>query len=252
VATDLSYDVTGAGPPVVLLHEGVVDSRIWAPVVPLLAEHHRVISYDQRGFGRSPAATAPYSVVDDLIAVLDTTEVERAALVGASRGGNIALTAALDRPERVAALVLVGTGLPGHRLHVEWTPEQIARWDEAEATDDYEAMAELDLEVWAPLGADDELKAMFLENAVGSNSDVETTDQPVADRVGRIAVPTLIVTGARDVPAINEIGELLARELQYARHVELEDADHMLPWRTPKELADLVLGFLAENGRSAR
>ena len=99
--TDLWYDETGDGPPVVLLHEGVVDSRIWEPVVPLLADRHRVIRYDQRGFGRSPMPDGPYSLVDDLVSVLDAAGVERAALAGASRGGNIALTAAVEHPERV-------------------------------------------------------------------------------------------------------------------------------------------------------
>lgn len=243
--TDLWYDDTGEGPPVVLLHEGVVDSRIWDPVVPLLAERHRVVRYDQRGFGRSPMPAAPYSLVDDLVSVLDAAGVEHAALVGASRGGNIAMTAALERPDRVEALVLVGSGLPGHPLGVEWTPEQIARWDEAEAADDFGAMAELDLEVWAPLGADPRLRAMFVENAVGSNGEDPSTEGPIADRVGEIAVPTLVVIGNRDVPGINEIGGVLAREIPGARHAVIEEADHMIPWRAPEELSHLIVTFLS-------
>jgi pimeloyl-ACP methyl ester carboxylesterase len=248
--TDLWYDETGSGPPVLLLHEGIVDSRIWDPVVPLLRDRHRVLRYDQRGFGRSPARTGPYSVVDDMVSVLDAGGVEQASLVGSSRGGNIALTAALDRPERVSALVLVGSGLPGRPLHVDWTPEQIARWDEAEAAGDFAAMAELDMEVWAPMGADARLRAMFVENAVGSNSDEETTDAPVAGRLGEIAAPTLVVTGGRDVAGINEIGEILAREIPDAQHAVVEDADHMIQWRAPEELAHLILRFLSESGSS--
>jgi 3-oxoadipate enol-lactonase len=242
--SELWYDETGEGAPVVLLHEGVVDSRIWGPVVPLLAEQHRVVRYDQRGFGRSPMPDGPYSVVDDLVSVLDAADIDRAALVGASRGGNIALTAALERPERVAALALLGSGLPGHELEVDWTPDQIARWEAAEEADDYEAMAELDIEAWAPMGADDELRAMFVENAVGSNSEHATTDQPAAGRLSGIAAPTLVVTGGRDVRAINEIGELLAREIPQARLAVIEEADHMIPWRAPEELSHLLIDFL--------
>lgn len=243
--TDLWYDETGDGQPVVLLHEGVVDSRIWAPVIPLLAKRHRVIRYDQRGFGRSPLPDGPYSVVDDLMSVLDAAAVDRAALVGASRGGGIALTAAVEHPERVSALVLAGSGLPGHGLQVDWTPEQIARWEAADAADDFEAMAELDMEAWAPMGADAELRAMFVENAVGSNSEETTTDEPVAERVREIAAPTLVITAGRDVPAINDIGALLAREIPGARHAVIEEADHMIPWRTPEELSHLILNFLS-------
>lgn len=243
--TELWYDETGGGPPVLLLHEGVVDSRIWAPVVPLLAERHRVIRYDQRGFGRSPMPDGPYSVADDLISVLDATDVDQAALVGASRGGGIALTAAVERPERVSALVLAGSNLPGHPLDVDWSPEQIARWEAAEAAEDFEAMAELDIEAWAPMGTDAELRAMFVENAIGSNGEETTTDEPVAERVRDISAPTLVITGSRDVPAINEVGALLAREIPGARHAVIEEADHMIPWRTPEELSHLILAFLS-------
>ena len=243
--SDLWYDVTGEGPPLVLLHEGVVDSRIWEPVLPLLSPHHRVIRYDQRGFGRSPMPDGPYSLVDDLVGVLDAAGADRAALAGASRGGSIALTAAVERPERVSALALLGSGLPGVRVDVRWTPEQIARWEQAEAAEDWAAMAELDMEAWAPMGADPGLRAMFLENAVGSNSEDPATDEPIADRVSGIATPTLVITGGRDVQGINEVGARLARQISGAESAVIEDADHMIPWRTPEELSHLLLDFLS-------
>ena len=233
----LWYEATGddAGPPVVLLHEGVVDSRIWRRVVPLLAHDFRVVTYDQRG----------YSVVGDLVGVLDETGIERAALVGASRGGRIALATALDRPERVSALVLVGSGLPGHRLEIEGTPEQEARWEAAEAAGDLRELAEIDLEVWAPLGADDDLRALFHENAQASNSEDPATGEPdVKARLGEIAAPTLVITGAHDVAAINEIGEILAAGIPGASSAEMADADHMHPWRSPEELAGLITQLL--------
>lgn len=243
--TDLWYDETGEGQPLVLLHEGVVDSRIWAPVVPLLSGRHRVIRYDQRGFGHSPMPDGPYSVVDDLVSVLDAAGADEAALVGASRGGAVALTTAVERPERVSALVLLGSGLPGAPMKVDWTPDQIARWERADADDDWPAMAELDMEAWAPMGADAELRAMFLENAVGSNSEDPATDEPIAERVSGIAAPTLVITAGRDVPGINEIGDRLARDIPGARSAVIQEADHMIPWRTPEELSHLILDFLS-------
>ena len=242
--TELWYDQSGEGSPVVLLHEGVVDSRIWEPVVPLLAERHRVVRYDQRGFGRSPMPDGSYSVVDDLLSVLDAADVDRAALVGASRGGGIALTAAVERRERVSALVLAGSNLPGHQFEVDWSPEQIARWEEADDANDFQTMAELDMEAWAPMGADADLRAMFVENAVGSNGEHATTDEPVAERLGEIAAPTLVITGGRDVPGINLVGELLARRIPGACQAVIEEANHMIPWRTPEELSHLILDFI--------
>jgi 3-oxoadipate enol-lactonase len=244
-ANGLWFEESGSGEPVVLLHEGVVDSRIWEPVVPLL-DGFRAVAYDQRGYGRSPMWDGPYSPIDDLIGLLDELGIDRAALVGASRGGRIALATALTAPERVSALVLVGSGLPGHRLSIEGTPEQEARWQAAEDSGDLEALAELDMEIWAPLGADAELRAMFLENAEASNADDPATGEPnVASRLGEIGVPTLVITGGRDVAAINEVGAILAAGIPGAGHTEIAEADHMHPWRAPEELARLVREFLA-------
>jgi 3-oxoadipate enol-lactonase len=243
--TDLWYEDSGSGPPAVLLHEGVVDSRIWDPFLPHVEGQLRTIRYDQRGYGRSPTWTGPYSLVDDLVSVLDAAAVEQATLVGTSRGGRIAIQAALGRPERVSALVLVASGLAGHPVNVDVTPEQEARWDDAETRGDLTELAAIDMEIWAPLGVDDELRAMFVENAEASNADDPAREEASVGRLGEIGVPTLVVTGGRDVPAINELGELLARDIPGARSAVIEEADHMVQWRAPKELARLVLEFVA-------
>lgn len=242
----LHQEVSGGGPPVVLLHEGIVDSRSWAKVVPLLAPHHTVVTYDQRGYGRSPRPDGPYSLVEDLGSVLDAAGLERPALVGTSRGGRIAIDFTLTHPERVTALVPVASAMSGHRLELD-VPEEIERrWEEAEGRGDYAALADLDLEIWAPLGVDPELRQMTVENAEWSNADDPGAwaDPPAAGRLGEIRVPTLVVTGGKDVPAINGIGDILAREIPGAQRAVIEDADHVVGWRTPDELARLVLEFL--------
>jgi 3-oxoadipate enol-lactonase len=243
----LHCEVAGSGPPVVLLHAGVVDSRIWRDVVPLLAPHHRVVVYDQRGYGRSPAWDGPYSSVDDLRGVLDELGLDRASLVGLSRGGTIALEFTLEHPERVEALVLVASGLRGGGIKIELTPEVEARWEDAEARNDVAAMAKLDLELWAPLGTDEELHAMFFENAEASNAEdpAVVSDWTPAERLGEVAAPTLVINADRDVPALVAAGERIAREIPNARLATIEGADHMVPWRKSRELARLVLDFLA-------
>lgn len=244
LVTDLWYDVDGSGPPAVLLHESVVDSRIWNPFLPLVTDRLTTIRYDQRGYGRSPLWDGPYSPVEDLISVLDAAGIDEAALVGTSRGGRIAIQAALDRPERISALVLAVSGVAGRPLNVEGTPEQEARWEEAEARGDAAELAELDMEIWAPMGVDDELRAMFVENAEASNADDPVIERPSVGRLGEIGVPTLVVTAGRDVPDLDEVGDLLAREIPGARRAVIEEADHMIQWRAPEELAHLVLDFL--------
>jgi 3-oxoadipate enol-lactonase len=242
--TDLWYEDSGSGIPVVLLHQGVVDSRIWDPFLPLVCDRLRTIRYDQRGFGRSPMWDGPYSPIEDLVSVLDTVGVDRAALVATSRGGAIAVATTLERRERVSALVLVGSAVTGHPLEIEGTPEQEARWERAEADGDVIQLAELDMEIWAPMGVDDELRAMFVENAEASNAADPAVEEPSVGCLGTIAVPTLVVTAGRDVPALDEVGDLLAREIPDARRAVIEEADHMVQWRAPEELAHLVLDFL--------
>jgi 3-oxoadipate enol-lactonase len=243
--TDLWYEDSGGdGPPVVLLHESVVDSRIWDPFLPFVRERLRTIRYDQRGYGRSPMWDGPYSPADDLISVLEAAGVDRAALVGTSRGGRIAIDAAIERPERVSALVLAVSGVAGRPLNVEGTPEQEARWEAAEAKGDVAELAELDMEIWAPMGVDDELRAMFVENAEASNADDPAVEEPSVERLGEISVATLVVTAGRDVPDLEQVGDLLAREIPGARRAVIEEADHMIQWRAPDELARLVLDFL--------
>jgi 2-hydroxy-6-oxonona-2,4-dienedioate hydrolase len=86
---------------------------------------------------------------------------------------------------------------------------------------------------------------MFVENAEASNAEDPAQEVPSAGRLDEIRVPTLVITAARDVPAINELGMLLVREIPRARHAVIEEADHMVQWRAPEEFAHLVLDFLA-------
>src|SRR5438067_4373907 len=117
------HEVAGSGPPVVLIHEGIADSRMWNRQLAAYADAFRVVRYDIAGYGRSPLLGGTYSHSRDLLELLDELDIEQAALVGVSLGGRIALDAALAAPERVSALVLVAPGLPDW----EWS-EQVRRF----------------------------------------------------------------------------------------------------------------------------
>jgi 3-oxoadipate enol-lactonase len=246
----LWYDEAGSGPAVLLLHGGLGDSGLWEPVVPFLAERFRVVRTDLRFFGRSTGPAAPWSWPDDAIGVLDELAIERAALVGLSLGGRIALDAALEAPDRVSALALVAPGgLGGHDAQA-YSDEQIARYDAAEAEHDTGAMMDIDFEVWAPLGADATMARLWhaTPDANPPPPGIEPLPPPgppARERLGELTVPTLVVTVAHDPPGVREIGPLIAAQAPNARHVEL-DSDHYVTLREPKLVARELLEFLAQ------
>ncbi len=244
----LWYDEAGSGQAVLLIHGGLGDSELWEPVVPFLAQRFRTIRTDLRFFGRSTGPAVPWSWQEDVIGVLDALGVERAALVGLSLGGRIAIDVALGEPERLWALALVAPGLAGHDGR-PYTEEQGARIEAALAAGDVDAAIEVDLEPWAPLGVDDRIRRLWraTPDANPLPDGVEPREPPgppAKERLGELAVRTLVVTAAHDPDGFREIGPLLASEAPNARHLEL-DSDHYVTLREPELLSRVLLDFLA-------
>ena len=90
-------ETTGEGPPLVLVHAGICDSRMWDPQWRSLARRHRLVRHDMRGFGRSPMPPGAYSHARDLVAVMDAAGLSDAVVVGASMGGRVALEVTVAR-----------------------------------------------------------------------------------------------------------------------------------------------------------
>src|SRR5690606_6601331 len=110
----LYYEVAGEGPALVLLHAGICDSRMWDDQFAAFAKHYRTVRYDLRGYGQSNPVAGRFAHYEDLRALLDHLGIERAYLIGVSFGGMIAIDFTLTYPQRVAGLILVGTGVDGY------------------------------------------------------------------------------------------------------------------------------------------
>ena len=115
----LYYEAIGTGPPVVLLHDGLLDCRVWDDQFKALSEAYRVVRYDMRGHGRSEMPASELSHVEDLHGLLGFLEVERAHLLGLSNGGRISLDFSLAYPEMVESTILVGSSLSGYHFSEE-------------------------------------------------------------------------------------------------------------------------------------
>jgi pimeloyl-ACP methyl ester carboxylesterase len=240
----------GDGPAVVLVHGGLGDSRLWEPEARALAARFRCIRYDLRFWGRSSGPGEGFSSVEDLVGLLDALEVERAALVGLSLGGALALDVALAHPERVWALGHVAGGVSGMAVD-PYSPEQDAAFDAALERGDHETAMEIDFAVWAPLGADETFRELWRATAEARGLPAGARPLPRPDaheRLGEVAVPTLVVLARHDPPELRAAGETVARRVPGARLVEV-DSDHYLTLREPDRLVQLLLDFLGAAAR---
>src|SRR3990170_1439944 len=110
----IHYEVEGSGPPVVLIHAGIANLRMWDDQAIALRDAHRVIRYDTRGFGRTETDAVPFSNRADIAALLDHLVEESAHVVGLSRGGMIALDFTIEYRDRVRSLIVAAGGISGY------------------------------------------------------------------------------------------------------------------------------------------
>jgi pimeloyl-ACP methyl ester carboxylesterase len=255
------YDIHGEGPPVVLIHAGIADSRMWEPELKSFASSHTVVRVDLPGFGRSPIESDVVSYRGAVSEALDAAGIERAALVGTSLGGKTALEFALDFPERVSALVLVGSAIDDH----EWSDEVEAFGAEEEAAlerGDLDAAVRANLDLWLAgprrslQDIDPSLRELVAEmqlQAFRNTKDLDDLrpdrlDPPASQRLDTISAPTLVLTGDEDVADIHEIADRLVREIPAAERATIAGAAHLPNLERPDEFRRIVLRFLSQHG----
>ncbi len=251
----IHYEREGSGMPLILLHAGVADSRMWEPQAKEFAKHFDIVRPDIRGFGRSNLPPAPWSPVEDLLALIDELHLKPAHLVGCSIGGGIAIDFAVEHPERISKLVLVAPGIGGTNFGDRY-PDL---WSEIEAADeakDYDAVNEAEMHLWLdgprrPRGyVKEPLRALFLDmNGTNIQNEWEKApaarlDPPAAERLEEITAPALVVVGDADVPPTYDAVELLMEKVPHARKAVINDAAHLPNLEHPEEFNRIVLEFL--------
>lgn len=242
----LAHETFGSGEPgvpVLLTHGYGASRRMWDPNLEAIASGHPTITWDMRGHGESDAPEDPslYShehTMDDLAALLDAADAERAVLIGMSLGGFMSLGFRLRHPERVAALVLVDTG-PGFR-----SPESRERWN-AWARQRADELERRGVEA-LPAGRE-QRTANHVHGARGlahaARGMLVQQDAAVFESLADVAVPTLVVVGAQDDQFLAAADVMEAR-IPDARKVVLEGAGHAANLDAPEEFNAAVAGFL--------
>ena len=243
----IAYEVAGNGPVVVLITGSNLDRRMWAREAGWLASDHTVVRYDLRAHGASDTATRPFRHVDDLFALLDELQIQKATLIGLSAGSTIALDAALAEPSRVERLILAGPAVSGFRSGVQlpFTGALVA----ALQARDYARAGEVLLGSTvfaAPRESQTLVRQMVMENERMWSIPREMllpVERPAIDRLNELNVPTLVMLGELDAFQRGD-AELLARRVAGAHLVVVPGGGHLLNLTSPDEFRTEVSRFL--------
>ena len=255
----LYFEIRGQGRPLLLLHAGVADSRLWDDQFCVLAEHYRVVRFDMRGYGRTIVPAETYSDHDDAARLLSTLDVEKAHVVGVSFGGKVAIDLALAYPGMVDALVLSAPAVAGYDPSSEEMARFISEEDEAWERGDLAEATEVNLRMWVdgPNRTPDQVNPTVRErvrqmqlHAFGLDLPEAAQKHPLTPpaiaRLEEIRVPTLVVVGDQDVSEFRDLARLVAAGIQGARVVVIPGAAHLPNMENPELFNRIALGFLRD------
>ncbi|WP_410789779.1 alpha/beta fold hydrolase [Kribbella sp. C-35] len=238
----ISYDVTGDGPDLLLVHAGVADARMWARQVEELKSSHRVITLDLRGYGETPL-DPKYSDAGDVLALLEEVGARDVAAVGASYGGYVVQQVASRKPELFSRLVLLCAPTdnvqPDDELRALWAEE-----NKLLEAGDVDGATDLTVRRWIGPDADDEARELLrvmqkraydVQLAAG---DVDNEEWPVEPE--KIDAPVRLITGAHDFKFFTDSADYLAERLPTAERLHLPWAGHLPTLERPADTLGLI------------
>ncbi|NIN92858.1 alpha/beta fold hydrolase [bacterium] len=254
--TKLYYEEMGEGLPLVMIHGGGLNHHMWDDQFEVFAEEHRVIRYDARNHGQSAGIPGDFKHYEDLHELLEQLNIEKAAILGLSLGGRIAIDFAIAYPERISAIILVAPGVSGFELKSEIFKENSKRMDEALRAGNVELGVEYFQRSWTdgpyrtPSQVDsavrEKVKTMALNtvNKWNPESVAKELDPPAVNRLNEIQAPTLVVVGDLDMPGILEIVQMIKENVAGAETFTIADVAHMVNMEKPEDFNKIVLDFL--------
>jgi pimeloyl-ACP methyl ester carboxylesterase len=255
--SELYYEIYGSGRPLILIHGGWADRRTWEPQIEALSQDYQVIVYDLRGHGRSTVGELPYSHVDDLTTLMDRLDLETAVLIGHELGAAVARAAAIEKYDRVQALVLAAAGTQGlfgipmseSEMEILGRPLAAAREGNIPgAIDEHEAVWIHGVNHKAANDVRDAIRAIlethsFAEYRPGAPEIMWSTHK--ISEMHLIQQPTVLIWGENDQPLIERTAVKTADFLPDGYTAPISDAAHYLHWEQPQEFNLILLDFLA-------
>ncbi len=254
----LYYEIAGEGKPVVFLHGGFLDGRMWDEQFQFFAQHYQAIRYDMRCAGKSETtpSTEPFTPYQDLYLFLRALHIPRATLVGLSGGARFAIDCSIAYPDLVQKLVLVSPGMSGYKFLDEWTHKRNAELRQALSQGDLAGVVEIFLTMWTdgpyrtPEQVDPAVRERIREMATHTfpltrlAPNFKELDPPAAGRLAEMHAPTLVVLGDKDTSDIHAIGKLLQEQVARTELVMIPDVGHTLVMEKPVEFNAAVDRFL--------
>lgn len=252
------YELAGQGPPFVMIHAGVADSRQWNNEFMHFARTYRVLRYDLRGYGKSEPVEGEFSHMRNLVSLLDTLEIhEPLVLMGCSMGGGLAMDFALAHPSRVRALIMVDSAPSGLELDVARS-SKFGDVEKAFEEGDLDRVAELETQIWfdgtgrAPEQVDPAMRKLLWEmNRLALAHEIKelgkrlpNAQTPAFDRLQELDKPVLVIVGAQDTPYTLAAADYVIQKITSARKVIIEDAAHLPNMDQPHEFQEIVEHFL--------
>jgi pimeloyl-ACP methyl ester carboxylesterase len=253
----LYYEIAGSGDPLVMVHAGIADRRMWDSQWSVFAERYTVIRHDMRGFGKSASVDGTFSHHEDVYGLLKFLGITGAALIGCSRGGMACIDMTLEHPDCVRALILVGAGVGGFQT----TGEQPKQWEETVSSfeqGDLERTSELEVQIWvdgprrSPDQVDPQIRSLVREmNLIALRNEKlelgseQRLEPPALNRLDELRVPMLVIVGDEDRPHVIEAADLLEQRIAGARKVVMHGTAHVPNMEQPEQFNRLVLDFLS-------
>jgi pimeloyl-ACP methyl ester carboxylesterase len=249
--TKIFYEMKGTGDPLILIHSGGFDCRIWDYQFEFFSEYN-VIRYDVRGYGKSQAPTRPYSEQEDLYQLLKFFKIRKANVLGLSLGGRIAIDFAIIHPEMVKTLIAVSPGLSGYPYSMQDMMETMKIVYSIEKDDGAPAG-----EMWlrcpynAPAMDDpnvgEKLRPIAIENSKSwliNPLFALPIFPPAFQRISEIQAPTLLILGDRDVPTTTKVVDTLNEGIANCKKVLITGAGHIVNMERPDVFNNVVQDFL--------
>ena len=252
------FEMSGTGKPLLLLHSGIADHRMWAGQRSEFSRHFQVIMPDFRGYGKSSTPNEPFRHCEDIHGLVQHLRFTSVNIAGCSLGGKVAIEMAIAYPEMVSRLILIAPGMTGYEYRDKETLEKDAILERLIASRKREEVADMLVDIWVvglkrhreavDSAARALVREMILDN-YASVIDKYPETPPGFDMMSRlveIRIPTLVMIGDSDLPDMQAISQLVADRIRGAKRLLIPGAAHLPNLENSILFNQSVIDFLAD------